>query len=162
MQQTIEFSLNGEPTHLETEPDRPLLWVLRGDLALTGAKYGCGVGLCGACTVLVDGSAERSCVLTVGAVAGKRVTTIEGLARGGTLHAVQQAFVEHDALQCGYCTPGMVLASVALLAQKPDASEADIVAGLNGNYCRCGAHKRILAAVRSVASGRETPGGEAS
>jgi len=151
MQQVIQFSLNGEPARLETEPDRPLLWALRGDLALTGTKYGCGEGLCGACTVLVDGAAQRSCVLTVGDVAGKRVTTIEGLAAGGELHPVQEAFVAHDALQCGYCTPGMVLASVALLAERPHASEPEIVAGLDANYCRCGAHKRIVQAVRSVA-----------
>jgi carbon-monoxide dehydrogenase small subunit len=155
MNQVIEFSLNGEPARLETESDRPLLWVLRGDLALTGTKFGCGEGLCGACTVLVDGAAERSCLLTVGDVAGKRITTIEGLAAGGELHPVQEAFMAHDALQCGYCTPGMVLTSVALLAQKPQASESDIVAGLDANYCRCGAHKRIVKAVRSVAEGNE-------
>lgn len=153
MSETILFSLNGKPAQLETEPDRPLLWVLRGDLALTGTKYGCGEGICGACTVLVDGSAERSCILTIGDVAGKNVTTIEGLASGDDLHPVQQAFVDHDALQCGYCTPGMILTSVALLTQKPDAGEADIVAGLNANFCRCGAHKRIVQAVHSVAKG---------
>jgi len=151
MKQTIQFSLNGETVRLETEPDRPLLWVLRGDLALTGTKFGCGEGICGACTVLIDDSAVRSCVETVGRVAGKRVTTIEGLAVGDELHPVQKAFVKHDALQCGYCTPGMVLTSVALLAKKPNASEAEIVSGLDANYCRCGAHKRILRAVREVA-----------
>ena len=162
MQQVIQFSLNGESKSLETEPDRPLLWVLRGDLALTGTKYGCGEGLCGACTVLVNGSAERSCILTVGDVAGKRVTTIEGLAAGGELHPVQKAFIEHDALQCGYCTPGMVLASVALLSQQPGASESDIAAGLNANFCRCGAHKRIVEAVRSVAPEPAGSDGDAS
>jgi carbon-monoxide dehydrogenase small subunit len=162
MQKVIQFSLNGDSKRLETEPGRPLLWVLRGDLALTGTKYGCGEGLCGACTVLVNGSAERSCILTVGDVAGKRVTTIEGLTVGGALHPVQKAFMEHDALQCGYCTPGMVLASVALLSQKPGASESDIVAGLNANFCRCGAHKRIVAAVRSVAAEPRGSGGDAS
>jgi len=151
MKETIQFSLNGETVRLETEPDRPLLWVLRGDLALTGTKFGCGEGLCGACTVLVDNSAVRSCILTVGDVAGKSVMTIEGLAAGDDLHPVQKAFMEHDALQCGYCTPGMVLTSVALLTEKPNATEADIVSGLDANYCRCGAHKRILRAVRSVA-----------
>jgi aerobic-type carbon monoxide dehydrogenase small subunit (CoxS/CutS family) len=151
MKQTIQFSLNGETVSLETEPDRPLLWVLRGDLALTGTKFGCGEGICGACTVLIDDSAVRSCVETVGSVAGKHITTIEGLAAGGELHPVQKAFVKHDALQCGYCTPGMVLTSVALLAKKPNASEAEIVSGLDANYCRCGAHKRILRAVREVA-----------
>ncbi|MGD2128769.1 MAG: (2Fe-2S)-binding protein [Lysobacterales bacterium] len=151
MKQTIQFSLNGETVRLETEPDRPLLWVLRGDLALTGTKFGCGEGICGACTVLIGDSAVRSCVETVGSVAGKRITTIEGLAAGDELHPVQKAFVKHDALQCGYCTPGMVLTSVALLAKKPSASEAEIVSGLDANYCRCGAHKRILRAVREVA-----------
>jgi len=151
MPESIQFSLNGQAIHLETEADRSLLWVLRGDLELTGTKYGCGQGLCGACTVLVDGTAQRSCLLTVGHVAGKQVTTIEGLATGDELHPVQQAFVEHDAMQCGYCTPGMVLTSVALLARHPKATEADIVAGLDANLCRCGAHQRIVQAVRSVA-----------
>ena len=151
MKKAIRFMLNGEAVSLETEADRPLLWVLRGDLDLTGAKYGCGNGLCGACSVLVDGKAERSCVLAVGDVAGKKVTTIEGLAAGDELHPVQQAFADHDALQCGYCTPGMIVSAVSLLSAKPAASEAEIAAGLDANLCRCGAHKRILAAVRSVA-----------
>jgi len=150
MKEVIQFSLNGDPVRLETEPDRPLLWLLRGDLGLTGTKFGCGEGICGACTVLVDGRAERACIVTVGNVAGKQVTSIEGLAAGGELHPVQKAFMEHDALQCGYCTPGMVLTSVALLSRKPNASEADIVSGLDANFCRCGAHKRIVRAVRSV------------
>jgi aerobic-type carbon monoxide dehydrogenase small subunit (CoxS/CutS family) len=156
MPEAIQFSLNRQPIRLETDPERPLLWVLRGDLELTGTKYGCGEGMCGACTVLIDGSAERSCLLTVGYVAGKEVTTIEGLASGDELHPVQQAFVAHDALQCGYCTPGMVLTSVALLEQNPRASEAEIVAGLDANFCRCGAHKRIVQAVRSVSQGNES------
>ena len=156
MSEPIQFSLNGQAVHLQTDPDRPLLWVLRGDLELTGTKFGCGKGFCGACTVLVDGTAERSCLLTVGHVAGKQVTTIEGLAKGDELHPLQQAFVEHDAMQCGYCTPGMVLTSVALLARHPKASEADIVAGLDANFCRCGAHQRIVQAVQSVAAGNES------
>ena len=151
MKKAIRFMLNGEAVSLETEADRPLLWVLRGDLDLTGAKYGCGNGLCGACSVLVDGAAERSCVLSVGDVAGKTVTTIEGLAAGDVLHPVQQAFADHDALQCGYCTPGMIVSAVSLLSANPEASEEEIAAGLDANLCRCGAHKRILAAVRSVA-----------
>lgn len=155
MKPAIEFTLNGKPARLETEPDRPLLWVLRGDLALTGTKYGCGEGLCGACTVLVNGQAARACLLSVKDVAGKNLTTIEGLAAGKELHPVQQAFVDHDALQCGYCTPGMIMAAVDLLARNPGASDADIIAGLDDNLCRCGAHKRILQAVRSVA--RNTP-----
>jgi len=150
MKQAIQFSLNGKTVQLETDPGRTLLWVLRGDLALTGTKYGCGEGYCGACTVLVDGQATRSCLQSIGDVAGKAVTTIEGLAANGELHPVQQAFMDHDALQCGYCTPGMILATVDLLARKPHANESDIVNGLDANLCRCGAHKRILEAVQSV------------
>ena len=122
-------------------------------MQLTGTKYGCGVGLCGACTVLVDGVAQQSCMLDVASIANKKVTTIEGLAEGDKLHPVQQAFVDNDALQCGYCTPGMILAAVSLLKENPKASEADIVDGLDDNLCRCGAHKRILKAVRSVTLG---------
>jgi len=156
MKELIQFTLNGKPVSLESEPDRPLLWILRGDLSLTGTKYGCGEGFCGACAVLVDGVAERSCLLDISSVANKTVTTIEGLANGEQLHPVQQAFVEHDALQCGYCTPGMIITSVGLLTAKPAATEADIVAGLDGNLCRCGAHKRIVKAVRSVATNTKT------
>jgi carbon-monoxide dehydrogenase small subunit len=131
------------------------LWVLRGDLALTGTKYGCGEGLCGACTVLVNGQAAKACLYSIKDIAGKDLTTIEGLAAGKELHPVQRAFVEHDALQCGYCTPGMIMAVVDLLTRNPAATDADIVAGLDNNLCRCGAHQRILEAVRSVA--RITP-----
>ena len=155
MKQLIEYTLNGKATQLETEPERPLLWVLRGDLALTGTKYGCGEGLCGACTVLVNGQAAKACLYSIKDIAGKDLTTIEGLAAGKELHPVQRAFVEHDALQCGYCTPGMIMAVVDLLTRNPAATEADIVAGLDNNLCRCGAHQRILEAVRSVA--RITP-----
>jgi len=155
MKQFIEFTLNDKATRLETEPERPLLWVLRGDLALTGTKYGCGEGLCGACTVLVNGQAAKACLYSIKDIAGKDLTTIEGLAAGGELHPVQRAFVEHDALQCGYCTPGMIMAVVDLLTRNPAATDADIVAGLDNNLCRCGAHQRILEAVRSVA--RITP-----
>ena len=150
MKQEIQFTLNGEPVRLETEPDRPLLWVLRGDLAMTGTKYGCGEGFCGACAVLVDGRTRRACVQSIQDVSGKTVTTIEGLATGEKLHPVQQAFMEHDALQCGYCTPGMIVSAVGLLSKNPKASEAEIIAGLDSNLCRCGAHKRILEAVQSV------------
>jgi carbon-monoxide dehydrogenase small subunit len=155
MKQFIEFTLNDKATRLETEPERPLLWVLRGDLALTGTKYGCGEGLCGACTVLVNGQAAKACLYSIKDIAGKDLTTIEGLAAGGELHPVQRAFVEHDALQCGYCTPGMIMAVVDLLTRNPAATDADIAAGLDNNLCRCGAHQRILKAVRSVA--RITP-----
>ena len=151
MKQAIQFTLNGETVKLETESARPLLWVLRGDLALTGTKYGCGTGLCGACAVLIDGRAARACIQSIKDVAGKTVTTIEGLAAGEKLHPIQQAFMEHDALQCGYCTPGMIVTAAGLLADNPKASEADIVTALDQNLCRCGAHKRILEAVQSVA-----------
>jgi aerobic-type carbon monoxide dehydrogenase small subunit (CoxS/CutS family) len=152
MKEAIRFTLNGKPVEMDPGEGRSLLWVLRNDLDLTGAKYGCGEGLCGACTVLIDGVAQRSCLLDLADVANRKVTTIEGLANGDELHPLQQAFVEHDALQCGYCTPGMILTAVGLLAAKPGASEAEIVAGLDSNLCRCGAHKRILQAVRSVAA----------
>jgi carbon-monoxide dehydrogenase small subunit len=151
MKKMVQFVLNGKPVQAETEADQSLLWFLRGDMQLTGTKYGCGEGLCGACTVLVDGSAQRACLLDVQSVANKKVTTIEGLAEGDKLHPVQQAFVEHDALQCGYCTPGMILSAVSLLAGNPDASEAEVIDGLDDNLCRCGAHKRIVEAVRAVA-----------
>jgi len=153
MTEVIRFTLNGQPVEMDAGEGRSLLWALRNDLDLTGTKYGCGEGLCGACTVLIDGVAQRSCLLGVADVANRKVTTIEGLANGQQLHPIQQAFVEHDALQCGYCTPGMIMTAAGLLAENPAASEADIIAGLDNNLCRCGAHKRILQAVRSIAAG---------
>ena len=119
MKETIGFRLNGKAVSIEVDPSRTLLWVLRYDLGLTGTKYGCGEGLCGACTVIVNGKAERSCALEVKAVAGKAVTTIEGLAKNGELHPLQKAFLEHDALQCGYCTPGMIIHAYSLLLNTP-------------------------------------------
>ena len=151
MKKSITFTLNDKPVTLNIEPDRSLLWVLRGDMDLTGTKYGCGEGYCGACTVLINGAAVRACLMNIGDVANTKLTTIEGLAADDKLHPVQQAFVDHDALQCGYCTPGMILTTVSLLADKPAASKQDIIAGLDNNLCRCGAHKRILEAVQSVA-----------
>ena len=156
MKKMVKFTLNGKPVRLDTESDQSLLWLLRGDMELTGTKYGCGVGLCGACTVLVDGTAQRACMLDVQSIANKKLTTIEGLAEGDRLHPVQQAFVDHDALQCGYCTPGMILSAVSLLKDNPEATEADIADGLDDNLCRCGAHKRIVKAVRSVALDQKT------
>jgi len=153
MKHELEFTLNGSRQRLEVDPERPLLWVLRSDLGLTGTKYGCGLGLCGSCTVLVDGMAERACQFPVGEVAGREVTTIEGLASGDALHPVQQAFMDNDALQCGYCTPGMILQTVALLQENPAPSEAEIRNALEHNLCRCGAHKRIVQAVHD-ASGK--------
>ena len=152
MKEKIQFELNGKPVTLETEPDQTLLWVIRANLNLTGTKYGCGEGYCGACTVLINGEAVRSCSTKIGEVAGKKLVTIEGLAQGEKLHPVQKAFVEHDALQCGYCTPGMIMNAVGFLHQNPNPSREDIIWGMEGNLCRCGAHNRILDAVQSAAT----------
>ncbi|MBI5083005.1 MAG: (2Fe-2S)-binding protein [Acidobacteria bacterium] len=147
----IRFTVNGEPRSLETEPDRPLLEVLREDLGLTGTKYGCGEGQCRACTVLLEGRPIVSCLTPVQAAAGKKILTIEALAAGGPLHRVQQAFVDEGAMQCGYCTPGMVLRAAALLDQFPKPTEVQILAALDGSLCRCCGYPRILAAVRRAA-----------
>ena len=159
MNQRIRFNLNGQPAEVDTDPARSLLWVLRTDLATTGTKFGCGEGHCGACTVLLNGQPVESCSLPVGQASGGEITTIEGLARGGQLHPVQQAFVTHDALQCGFCTPGMILRAAALLARNPDPSPEAIVAGLEGHLCRCGTHVRVIEAVRTAA--KALKGGEA-
>ena len=151
MTKTIRFRLNGKPTTIETDGDRTLLWVLRTDLGLTGTKYGCGEGICGACTVVVGGEAVRSCTVPVSSVAGKEVLTIEGLALDGKLHPLQQAFAEHGGFQCGYCTPGMIMNAYALLHANPTASREAIVKGMEDNLCRCGAHQRIIAAIEDVA-----------
>jgi aerobic-type carbon monoxide dehydrogenase small subunit (CoxS/CutS family) len=152
---TIRLTVNGKPRAVDTEPERPLLEVLREDLGLTGTKYGCGEGQCGACTVLLDGKAVFSCVTPVRSAHGRKVVTIEGLAPGGKLHPVQQAFIDEGAMQCGYCTPGMVLGTVALLANEPKPTEAQIAEGLNGHLCRCNGYHRIVAAVkRAAASGK--------
>jgi len=151
MEGALRFKLNGKAVSLEVDPSRLLLWVLRYDLGLTGSKYGCGAGLCGACTVLVDRKAVRSCLLEMKAVAGKEVTTIEGLAKNGELHPLQKAFVEHDALQCGYCTPGMIMNAYSLLLNTPQPSRAQIVEQMEGNLCRCGAHTRIIQAIETAA-----------
>jgi aerobic-type carbon monoxide dehydrogenase small subunit (CoxS/CutS family) len=150
MTRPVRFRVNGRPVTLDTEARRTLLWALRGDLELTGTKYGCGAGVCGSCTVVVNGKAVRSCQATLGDVEGKDVLTIEGLARGGALHPLQQAFIEHGALQCGYCTPGMLMNAYALLAETPHPSPAKIAAAMEDNLCRCGAHQRILAAIAAA------------
>src|SRR5438309_505925 len=147
----MHLSVNGVRRSVAADPERALLWVLRNDLDLTGAKYGCGEGQCGACTVLIGGVAKRSCQTAVGTVAGQEITTIEGLADGDRLHPVQQAFIDCDAMQCGYCTPGMIVASVALLRENAAPSEAQIKQKLEGNVCRCGAYHRIVAAVQKAA-----------
>ena len=151
MEETIRFKLNNKETELVTDPNQLLLWVLRNRFGLTGTKYGCGIGFCGACTVLIDNEAVRSCMLPVSEVAGKSVVTIEGLAEDGKLHPVQQAFVDHDALQCGYCTSGMILTAVALLKKNDAPTRQDIIDGLEDNLCRCGAHTRIIDAVGDAA-----------
>ncbi len=151
MSETINFQLNGKPVSLETEPDRSLLWVLRVDFALTGAKYGCGIGQCGACTVLVDDLPQRACLVSIGAVKGKEVVTIEGLAKDNQLHPLQQAFVKHNAMQCGFCTPGMILKAYGLLCSTPSPTEAEVVDHMDYNLCRCGAHPRIVQAILEAA-----------
>ena len=147
----MDLLVNGQTHHLDIDPERPLLWVLRNELDLTGAKYGCGEGKCGACTVLIDGLGHRSCVTAVRSTAGKQITTIEGLADGEHLHPLQQSFIDCDAMQCGYCTPGMILQSVALLRKNASPSEADIKQQLEGNICRCGTYNRIVTAVQTAA-----------
>jgi len=151
MKKTIHFVLNGHPITLDADDECLLLWVLRTDLALTGSKYGCGEGLCGACTVTVGGKAVRSCVTTLKNVAGKDVVTIEGLASDGKLHPLQQAFIDHGALQCGYCTSGMLMEASAFLCDHPKPSRQEIVSHMERNLCRCGAHQRVVAAIESAA-----------
>ncbi len=143
--------MNGGPRGVDVDADRTLLSVLRDDLNLTGAKFGCGEGQCAACTVLVNGVATKSCLTKVGAVEGKRIVTIEGLAPEGKLHPVQQAFLDADAMQCGYCIPGMILGAVALLGRNPNPNDAEIVIGMNGHICRCGTYPRVMRAIRALA-----------
>ena len=148
----LSFKLNGKPTQLSVDASRPLLWVLRDDLGLTGTKFGCGEGYCGSCTVLVGRTAVRSCATAVGDVNGKDVTTIEGLATGGRLNPVQDAFVQHLAFQCGYCTPGMILGAYAFLLENPRPTRDDIVKHMDSHLCRCGAHVRIVQAMEAAAT----------
>jgi len=150
MEQNISFKLNGKETKVLIDPTETLLWVLRNKLGLTGTKFGCGMGFCGTCTILIDNIPERSCMLPVGDIAGKNVVTIEGLAINGKLHPVQKAFVEHDALQCGYCTPGMIMNATGLLLKNPSPSTQEIKEGMEDNLCRCGAHVRIVEAVHTA------------
>ena len=152
MQRTISFTLNGKPARVTVDDERMLLWVLRYDLGLTGAKYGCGAALCGACTVLVDNEPVRSCSTPVKEIAGKHVLTIEGLGEPGRLSPIQQAFLEHHAFQCGYCTPGMILNAYALLLRKPHPTREEIIRHMDDNLCRCGAHTRIVAAIEDAAA----------
>ena len=151
----LQFTLNGKPQSIRVDGNRLLLWVLRTDLGLTGTKYGCGESYCGACTVLVNNQAVRSCQMTIKDVQGKEVITIEGLAKNGDPHPLQKAFMEHDALQCGYCTPGMIMSAYALLRQNPQPDTAEIITGMNDNLCRCGAHTRIVQAIQAAAKEME-------
>ncbi len=150
MKEAIQFRLNGKPKLLEVEGDRTLLWVLRTDLGLTGTKYGCGEGLCGACTVVVGKEPVRSCQVPIRDVRGKDVTTIEGLEKDGKLHPLQEKFVELGAFQCGFCTSGMLMNAYALLLKNPKPTRSQVIAAMDDNLCRCGAHKRIVQAIEDV------------
>jgi len=151
MDKNIRFRLNGKTMDLTSSPDRMLLWVLRSDLSLTGTKYSCGEGFCGACTVLVDNEPVMSCQYPVRNIEGKDVLTIEGLKKNGKLHPLQTAFMQHNALQCGYCTPGMILGAYALLLKNPEPSAGDIADAMEGNLCRCGSYNRIIQAIQTAA-----------
>jgi len=151
MTKTIRFKLNGQTRTLTLDRERMLLWVLRKDFRLTGAKYGCGEGFCGACTVLVDNEAVRSCQYPVEEVDDKEILTIEGLSKNGKLHPLQEAFIKQDALQCGFCTPGMILNAYSLLKKNPNPSRKDVIDEMEDNLCRCGAHIRIIKAIQSAA-----------
>ena len=151
---SLALNVNGEIKHVTAEPQTPLLYVLRNDLQLKGARFGCGTGQCGACTVIIDGKAVQSCDLPVSAAVGTLITTLEGLASNGALHPLQQAFLDEQALQCGYCASGVIMSAKALLDANPRADDAAIRAALNGNLCRCGTHHRMLRAVRRVAAGQ--------
>jgi aerobic-type carbon monoxide dehydrogenase small subunit (CoxS/CutS family) len=158
MEQMIQFTLNRRPVSMTADGDRMLLWVLRSDLGLTGTKYGCGESLCGACTVLVNKEPVRSCQLPLKEVAGKEVLTIESLESNGVMHPLQKAFVERGALQCGFCTPGMILTAYSLLLKNSQPTRAQVLEAMEGNYCRCGTYSRILDAVQSAAA--EMKGGK--
>ena len=154
MERTVSFTLNGKPAHATVDDERMLLWVLREDLGLTGTKFGCGEALCGACTVIVDRQAVRSCVTPVKEVAGKSVTTIEGLSQGGKLSPLQDAFLKHSAFQCGYCTPGMIMNAHALLLRTARPPRAQILKHMEDNLCRCGSQTRIVDAIQEAAGAR--------
>jgi aerobic-type carbon monoxide dehydrogenase small subunit (CoxS/CutS family) len=159
MEQNIDFKLNGRPVQLKVDSDRMLLWVLRTDLGLTGTKFGCGASQCGVCTVLVDKEAVRSCQFPVKSVRGKEVITIEGLEQNGKLHPLQKAFIEHAAIQCGFCTPGMILNAYGYLLKNPQPKPAEISRAMEGNLCRCGSYARIVEAIQAASA--EMKGGKA-
>jgi aerobic-type carbon monoxide dehydrogenase small subunit (CoxS/CutS family) len=151
MEENVTFTVNDKSVSITTDPNRMLLWVLRTDLGITGPKYGCGKGLCGACTVMLGDKAIRSCITPVRSVIGREIMTIEGLAKNGKLHPLQEAFAKHDALQCGYCTSGMILTAYSLLLKNSEPTTRDIINGMEDNLCRCGAHLRIIRAIESAA-----------
>ncbi len=150
----ITFNLNGNPVTVDADNDEELLWVLRDRLHVHGLKYGCGMGLCGACTSHIDGVARRTCITPVKSVSGKNVTTIEGLAKGGDLHPVQKAWIDNDVAQCGYCQAGQIMQAVSLLNQNPNPSDADIDEAMGGNLCRCGTYFRIRDSIKKAAAGK--------
>ena len=158
MEKQIRFDLNGKKADITIDPTLTLLWVLRDQFGLTGTKYGCGIGYCGACTVLIDNEIIRSCMVPVSDAAEKKVVTIEGLKANGQLHPLQNAFMEKDALQCGFCTPGMIMNAYGLLLQNPEPNRQEVIVGMEDNLCRCGAHIRIIEAIQ--AAGREMKGGK--
>jgi aerobic-type carbon monoxide dehydrogenase small subunit (CoxS/CutS family) len=158
MAENISFILNGKPVAVNTDGNRPLLWVLRTDLGLTGTKFGCGKAICGACIVLVDDKAVYSCLFPIRNVEGKEVRTIEGLSQDGNLHPLQKAFIKYDALQCGFCTPGMILKALSFLLKNPRPTRAEIIQGMDRSLCRCGAHQRIIEAIETAA--QEMKGGD--
>lgn len=151
MAKTINFRLNGKPVRISLERERKLLWVLRTDFNLTGTKYGCGEGLCGACTVILNNEAVRSCQVSAEEVEGKEIITIEGLAQNGQLHPLQEAFIKNDALQCGFCTPGMIMAAYGLLLKNPRPTHQQIIDEMDGNLCRCGTYQRVIKAIQEAA-----------
>ncbi len=157
MKDTIKFELNHKPHEIELDRQRSLLWVLKADLGQTGVKFGCGMGYCGSCTVLLNDKPVRSCMIPAEVINGKKITTIEGLSVNGKLHPIQRAFMDHDAMQCGYCTPGMILTAYGFLNENPGATEQEIKNAMEANLCRCGAHQRIIQAIRSA--GEEMKGG---
>lgn len=158
MEKLIRFNLNGNKKEITIDPSLTLLWVLRDQFGLTGTKYGCGIGICGSCTILLDNEAVRACTLQVGEVADRKVITIEGLSVNGQLHPIQKAFVDNDALQCGYCTPGMIMNAYGLLLNHPEPTRQEVIDGMEDNLCRCGAHIRIIKAIQSAA--KEMNGGK--
>ena len=158
MKDTVRFELNGKSEELQIDPNFTLLWVLRDHFNLTGTKFGCGIGYCGACTVLLDNVKAPSCQLRIGNVNGRRITTIEGLLRGDELHPLQKAFIKHDALQCGFCTSGMIMSASSLLIRNPKPAREEIIREMDHNLCRCGAHTRIIDAVLTASS--EIKGGQ--